>query len=302
VDILKFPTFKANKLSVPSAIMEDYQKNNIGQEESQFEMLKKLELTYEHHHVLQNYCASKGIKFFSTAFDLESISFLKTLGMGLWKIPSGEITNLPYLEKIGKFLEPVILSTGMADYVEVEDAIQVLLKAGLTKEQITVLHCNTEYPTPMSDVNLNAMRALGEKLGVRYGYSDHTMGIEVSIAAVALGAQVIEKHFTLNRNMIGPDHKASLEPNELKAMVSAIRNVEVALGQFDKKPSKSEIKNIAIARKSIVAKTDIGVGELFSEQNLTTLRPGTGVSPMRWYDFIGKKSNHSYKKDELIHD
>ncbi|MGZ3774650.1 MAG: N-acetylneuraminate synthase [Bdellovibrio sp.] len=302
VDIVKFQTFKAKNLVTESAVMAEYQKKNIGEEASQLEMLQKLELSYDDHHKLVSYCQTKNIRFLSTAFDFESLSFLETLNMGLWKIPSGEITNLPYLERIGKLGQPVIVSTGMSEMKEVENAIQVLVSVGLPKEQIVVLHCNTEYPTPFADVNLRAMKTLGDHLGVSYGYSDHTMGIEVPIAAVALGAKVIEKHFTLSRDMVGPDHKASLEPGELKAMVKAIRNIEDALGSEFKKPSESELKNRPVARKSIVAKTAIKAGELFTTENLTTRRPGTGISPMRWYSFIGSPSPRDYKENELIND
>ncbi len=301
-DIVKFQTFKAKNLVTESAKMADYQKKNTGQEETQLSMLQKLELNYDDHHTLVKHCQKRGIRFFSTAFDFESLDFLKTLKMGLWKIPSGEITNLPYLEKIGKCGEPVIISTGMADQKEVEEAVNVFLQLGLPKDKITVLHCNTEYPTPMHDVNLNAMSALGNSFGVKYGYSDHTMGIEIPIAAVALGATVIEKHFTLSRTMPGPDHKASLEPNELKAMVQGIRNIEAALGSRVKKPTESEVKNRDIARKSIVARTAVKKGEVFTEENLTTRRPGSGISPMRWHDFIGKKSAYDYKENEPIRD
>ncbi|MFM6927917.1 MAG: N-acetylneuraminate synthase [Bdellovibrio sp.] len=301
-DIVKFQTFKAKELVTASAKMADYQKNNLGKEESQLDMLKKLELGYEDHQALIQRCQQRNIRFLSTAFDFESLEFLKSLKMGLWKIPSGEITNLPYIEIIGALGDPVIVSTGMSDQSEVQDAINVLLKVGLPKEKITVLHCNTEYPTPMKDVNLRAMKALGDSLGVSYGYSDHTMGIEIPIAAVSLGAIVIEKHFTLDRNMPGPDHKASLEPLELMAMVSAIRNIEAALGDSKKVPSESEIKNRGIARKSIVAKRDIKDGETFSSENITTRRPGTGISPMRWYDVIGTKANRDYQANELIHE
>ena len=300
-DIVKFQTFKAKELVTASAKMADYQKNNLGKEESQLDMLKKLELGYEDHQTLIQQCKKRNIRFLSTAFDFESLEFLTSLKMGLWKIPSGEITNLPYIEIIGALGDPVIISTGMSDQNEVQDAVNVLLKAGLPKDKITVLHCNTEYPTPMKDVNLRAMKALGDSLGLNYGYSDHTMGIEVPIAAVSLGAIVIEKHFTLDRNMPGPDHKASLEPFELKAMVSAIRNIEAALGDTKKTPSESEIKNRGIARKSIVAKRDIKAGEVFSAENITTRRPGTGISPMRWYDVVGSEASRDYEANELIH-
>lgn len=301
-DIVKFQTFKAKNLVTENAKMADYQKANIGSESSQLDMLKKLELSFDDHHRLIEKCNQRRIKFLSTAFDFESLDFLKTLNMGLWKIPSGEITNLPYLEIIGKLKQPIIISTGMADFKEVQDAVLVLTQQGLPKDKLTVLHCNTDYPTPMADVNLKAMVELGRKLGIAYGYSDHTMGIEVPVAAVALGAQVIEKHFTLSRSMSGPDHKASLEPSELKDMVRMIRHIEVALGHDLKTPTPSELKNKEIARKSIVAKKPIKAGELFTEENLTTRRPGSGLSPMRWYDFIGKRSKYDFNENEPIRD
>lgn len=301
-DIVKFQTFKAKNLVTDSAEMADYQKKNMGQEKSQLKMLSDLELSYEDHYVLIEHCKKRNIRFLSTAFDFESLDFLDTLKMGIWKIPSGEITNLPYLEIIGRKGDPVILSTGMADFQEVEAAVRVLTTVGLPLKKISVLHCNTDYPTKMEDVHLLAMRSLGEKLNVSFGYSDHTMGIEVPIAATALGAVVIEKHFTLDRNLPGPDHKASLEPLELKAMVQAIRNINLALGRSEKLPTESELKNRAVARKSLVAKKSIKSGDVFSAENLTTRRPGNGVSPMRWYEFIGKKASRDYQENELIHD
>lgn len=299
-DIVKFQTFKAKNLVTESAKMADYQKTNLGTEQTQLEMLKKLELSFEDHRLLVERCQKRGIRFLSTAFDFESLDFLKTLKMGLWKIPSGEITNLPYLEIIAKQGDPVIISTGMADYQEVEESVRVLLNVGLPKDRITVLHCNTEYPTPMNDVNLNAMKALGDRLGLAYGYSDHTMGIEIPIAAVALGACVIEKHFTLSRDMTGPDHKASLEPQELKAMVTGIRNIEMALGSFEKKVTESERKNRAIGRKSLIARASIAVGEKFTDKNVTVSRPGNGLSPMNWHRLLGRTSSKAYVAGELI--
>ena len=299
VDYVKFQTFKAEKLVTKEAKQAEYQQRNAA-DESQYTMLKKLELSQAQHEELVSYCKQKGVRFLSTAFDLESIDYLHSVNLGLWKIPSGEITNYPYLKKIAQYGEPVIMSTGMCSMDDVEQAINVLLKNGLTKEQITLLHCNTEYPTPMQDVNLKAMLQLRDKFGVKVGYSDHTKGIEVPIAAVALGAEVIEKHFTLDRNLPGPDHKASLESNELKAMVDAIRNIEQALGDGQKHVSASEGKNIAIARKSIVAAKDIKRGELLTEENLTTKRPGSGISPMRWEEVIGTKAIRDFKEDELI--
>jgi N,N'-diacetyllegionaminate synthase len=300
VDAIKFQTFKAENLVSKNAKKAEYQQKNTNKNETQFEMIKKLELSFGDFKELKNYCEEIGIMFLSTPFDFESIDFLDNLGLEIFKIPSGEITNLPYLRKIGKLRKKVILSTGMADLGEIEDALDVLINAGTKRENITILHCNTEYPTPYEDVNLLAMNTIREAFKVNVGYSDHTLGIEVPIAAVALGAKVIEKHFTLDKNMLGPDHKASLEPNELKEMIKAIRNIEMALGNGIKKPSKSELKNKEIARKSIVAKKDIKKGEVFSEDNLTVKRPGNGISPMRWNEIIGKIANKNYKKDELI--
>ena len=301
-DLIKFQTFKSEKLVSRYARQADYQKKNIGKEsdDSQLSMLKKLELSEEDHKELMAYCQKKGIKFFSTAFDLESIDYLHSLNLGLWKIPSGEITNYPYIKKIAGYGEPVILSTGMCELSDIKAAYKVLADNGIRKEQITILHCNTEYPTPYEDVNLRAMTALKDEFKVEVGYSDHTKGIEVPIAAVALGAIVIEKHFTLDRNMEGPDHKASLEPDELKAMVSAIRHIEQALGSGHKTVSESERKNITIARKSIVAACDIKAGEIFTEENLTVKRPGTGISPMRWEEIIGTKAIRDFAEEEII--
>lgn len=301
VDYVKFQSFKAENLVSKDAKKAEYQKKNMADgDDSQFTMLKKLELSPEQHTELIAYCNEKGIKFFSTAFDLESIDFLASLKLGLWKIPSGEITNYPYLKQIALKKEPVILSTGMCDMTDINNAIQVLLKFGVTKEQITVLHCNTEYPTPMHDVNLNAMKAIADKFKINIGYSDHTKGIEVPIAAVALGATVIEKHFTLDKTMEGPDHKASLEPQELIAMTNAIRNIEMALGSGEKKVTSSEINNKSVARKSIVASQYIQVGDVLTESNLTVKRPGTGISPMLWENVLGTKATKSYQPDELI--
>ena len=302
VDIIKFQTFNSEKLVSKSAKQAEYQKRNIKDSgsDSQLEMLKKLELSDADHKELIDYCDRKHIKFFSTAFDLGSIDYLHSLNLGLWKIPSGEITNYPYLKKIAEFSEPVILSTGMCEMEDISAAMKVLCDNGLTKDKISLLHCNTEYPTPFSDVNLLAMNELKDKFSVRVGYSDHTKGIEVPIAAVALGAEIIEKHFTLDRDMEGPDHKASLEPDELKAMVSAIRNIELALGDGHKSVSESERKNMAIARKSIVAASNIKQGELFTSDNLTVKRPGDGISPMRWDEVLGKKAKRDFMEDELI--
>lgn len=300
VDAVKFQTFKTENLVSKNAKKADYQKETTDKEESQFDMIKKLELDADTHHELIAYCKQKKIMFLSTPFDNDSIKLLDNLGLQIFKIPSGEITNLPYLRAIGELGKNIILSTGMADIGEIEDALDVLMQAGTVKENITVLHANTEYPTPMEDVNLKAMVTIGKTFDVEYGYSDHTLGIEVDIAAVAMGAKVIEKHFTLDKTMEGPDHKASLEPDELKNMVKAIRNIEKALGSGVKKPSKSESKNIAIARKSIVAKYDIKKGEVFTEENLAIKRPGSGISPMRWDEIVGQVAQKNYKEEELI--
>ena len=300
-DAVKFQTFKAENLVSKGAPKAQYQKLLSGKEESQFEMIKKLELDAEAHRELMAYCLQKGIQFLSAPFDLESINLLHELGLKTFKIPSGEITNLPYLRKIGAFKKKIILSTGMADLGEIKDALEVLIKAGTAKENITILHCNTEYPTPFEDVNLRAMLTISSAFsGLQVGYSDHTSGIEASIAAVALGARIIEKHFTLDKNMEGPDHKTSLEPSELKKMVKAIRNIEKALGSGIKKPSPSELKNRPVARKSIVAAKNIAKGEIFNEKNLTVKRPGTGISPMRWNELLGKIANKNYREDEVI--
>lgn len=302
VDIIKFQTFKSEKLVSKAAKQAEYQQRNIGKkDEGQLAMLKKLELSQADHEVLISYCNEKGIRFFSTAFDMDSIDYLHSLNMGLWKIPSGEITNYPYLRKIAQYQEPVILSTGMCELTDIEEALNVLLQFGVNKGQITILHCNTEYPTPFADVNLRAMLEIGDKFGVQIGYSDHTKGIEVPIAAVALGAMVIEKHFTLDKNMEGPDHKASLEPDELKAMVSAIRNIEQALGSGHKTISESERKNMEIARKSIVAACPIKAGELLTEENLTVKRPGNGINPMRWNEVVGTHAVKSFNEEDPIY-
>ena len=300
-DAVKFQTFKAEKIISKYAQKAEYQKRSTDASESQLDMVRKLEMDEAAHKELLAYSRSRGVQFLSSPFDLESIDLLNDLGLEIFKIPSGEITNLPYLRKIGALKKEVILSTGMADLGEIEDALDVLIKAGTVLENITVLHCNTEYPTPFEDVNLRAMLTIRAAFpGVQVGYSDHTLGIEVPIAAVAMGATVIEKHFTLNKNMEGPDHKASLEPDELKAMVQAIRNIEKALGNGIKKPSPSELKNKPVARKSIVAAKDIKEGEKFTEENLTAKRPGTGISPMRWDEVIGRKAGRDYNIDELI--
>ncbi len=302
VDYIKFQTFKAESLVSKKAKKAEYQIANTGDnDDSQLAMLKKLELSKEDHEQIIAYCKEKGIKFFSTAFDLESLEYLQEIGLKLVKIPSGEITNLPYLRKAARLFDEVIISTGMCLFEEVVSALDVFIAEGITKDKITILHCNTEYPTPMQDVNLKAMNYIHDKLGVAVGYSDHTMGIEVPIAAVALGATIIEKHFTLDKTLPGPDHIASLEPIELKAMVTAIRNIELAIsGNGIKEPSDSEKKNIAIARKSIVAKRDIAIGEIFSEDNITVKRPGSGISPMKWDEVIGTVAVKSFNEDDLI--
>lgn len=299
-DIVKFQTFKAKHLATASAPMAAYQQTNLGAKDSQQNMLQKLELKYEHHEVLVEHCRKRNIRFLSTAFDFESLDFLKTLKMGLWKIPSGEITNLPYLEKLARTKDPIIISTGMSELSEVRAAIEALLKNGTQKDELTVLHCNTDYPTKMEDVNLRAMQGMGAEFGIKFGYSDHTLGIEIPVAAVALGATVIEKHFTLDRKMEGPDHAASLEPRELKDMVTAIRNIEKALGRSEKQPSKSELINRAVARKSIVAARNIRSGETLTVDNITTSRPGTGISPMKWYEVLGTQAKKEYQPGELI--
>lgn len=299
-DIVKFQTFKAEKLASNVAPKAVYQTRNTGAGETQVSMLQELELSREMHENIIAHCASLGVKFNSTGFDIDSIDMLVELGVDFLKIPSGEITNLPYLRHVGRQGKPIILSTGMATLDEIESALIELEQAGTQRSHITVLHCNTEYPTPMADVNLRAMQTIHDTFGVAVGYSDHSLGIEVPVAAVAMGATVIEKHFTLDRNLPGPDHKASLEPDELKAMVTAIRNIEQALGDGIKQPSPSEIKNIPIARKSLVAGSFIRAGEAFNETNLAVKRPGTGVSPMRWDEVLGQNAPRDFKPDELI--
>lgn len=300
-DYVKFQTFKSANLVLKNARAANYQRKNMQENAlSQYQMLKTLELTYEDHVKLIEYASSQGIKFLSTAFDLESVQLLAEFHLGLWKIPSGEITNYPYLRLIARQHEPVILSTGMSTMEEIEEAVQVLLDNGLSLDHLTILHCNTEYPTPMYDVNLRAMNTIASVFHTQVGYSDHTLGIEIPIAAVALGASVIEKHFTLDRSLQGPDHKASLEPKELKRMVTAIRNVEAALGNPEKMVTESEEKNKLLVRKSIVALKDIREGDFFSEENLTAKRPGNGISAMKWQEIIGKKAPRNFKADELI--
>jgi N,N'-diacetyllegionaminate synthase len=299
-DLVKFQTFNADRLVTRNAKKAIYQSKITGNNESQHEMLHRLELTSEMHKELIAHCGTRNIGFFSTGFDIESVNLLVNFGQDHFKIPSGEITNLPYLRHIGQLGKAVILSTGMATLGEIEAAIDVLDEAGVPRTKITVLHCTTEYPTPMAEVNLRAMQNIGAAFGVSVGYSDHTPGIEVAIAAVALGATVIEKHFTLDRDLPGPDHKASLEPEELKAMVAAIRNIEVALGDGIKRLTPSEAKNKPVVRKSIVAAVEIRKGQIFTADSLTAKRPGTGVSPMRWDEVIGRAAPRDFAADELI--
>jgi N,N'-diacetyllegionaminate synthase len=299
-DIVKFQTFKTGNLVTKSADKAEYQKSTTGASENQYDMIRKLELSQADHEMLIDECQRQGIRFFSTAFDAESFDMLVSMGLDQVKIPSGELTNLPLLRYMTRLGMPVMLSTGMATLGEIEAAIEEIELAGTPRDRITVLHCTTEYPAPMEDVNLRAMVSMKAALGVEVGYSDHTPGIEIPIAAVALGARVIEKHFTLDRTLPGPDHKASLEPHELKAMVDAIRNVEVALGDGVKRPSASELKNKPIARKSLVAVKTIRAGETFSAENIGTKRPGNGISPMRWDEVIGRPAPRDFATDELI--
>jgi N,N'-diacetyllegionaminate synthase len=299
-DFVKFQTFNANRLVTLTAKKANYQTKNTDGNETQHEMLRRLELTPEMHNELIAHCALRNIGFFSTGFDIASVDLLVNLGQQQFKIPSGEITNLPYLRHIGQLGKPVILSTGMATLGDIEAAIEVLEQAGTLRTNLTLLHCTTEYPTPMAEVNLRAMQSIQSAFGVAVGYSDHTQGIEVAIAAVALGATVIEKHFTLDRNLPGPDHKASLEPQELKAMVTAIRNIEVALGDGIKRLTPGEAKNKPVARKSLVASKAIKAGELFSAKNVAAKRPGTGISPMRWDEVFGRVAQKDFLADELI--
>jgi N,N'-diacetyllegionaminate synthase len=299
-DYIKFQSFKTELGIAKHAQKANYQLAYTEELESQFQMVKKLELTNSDHLEIINFCGRVGINFSSTAFDMPSIDFLTETGVDFLKIPSGEITNLPYLRHTASKKLPIILSTGMATMMEVEKALQILEDSGANRNEITVLHCNTEYPTPIEDVNLRAMLTMKEELGVNIGYSDHTLGIEVPIAAVAMGATVIEKHFTLDRSMDGPDHAASLEPIELEEMVISIRNIEKALGDGIKKPSKSEVKNISVARKSIVASAPILKGDVFTTANLGVKRPGTGISPMQWDEVVGKVASKDFNPDELI--
>jgi N,N'-diacetyllegionaminate synthase len=298
-DCIKFQTFKAEKLVSTSALKAEYQtRNSMDKHETQYEMLKKVELSYEDFIILKNYCDDQGIEFLSTSFDLESTDFLATLGVSRWKIPSGEITNLPYLEKIAQFKQPVILSTGMSEMDDIRNALEVFRRH--ENYDVTILHCTSEYPAPINEVNLNAMSSIKTVFNTSVGYSDHTEGIEIPIAAVSLGATIIEKHFTLDRTLDGPDHKASIEPNELKRMIDSIRKVEASLGDGVKRVTESERKNRSVVRKSIVAQRKINKGEILSTDNLSVKRPGNGISPMQWYEVLGSEAIRDFDKDEMI--
>jgi N,N'-diacetyllegionaminate synthase len=299
-DVVKFQTFQAQELATGQANKAAYQKETTEEAQNQLTMLQQLELTPEQHLQLIDHCRGCGIEFLSTAFDLVSIDLLASLNLNYWKIPSGEITNLPYLRKIGSLKQPVILSTGMANLSEIQAAIDVLEQAGTSRDQITVLHCTTEYPAPLDEVNLRAMQTIAQAFGVRVGYSDHTDGIAVPIAAVAMGATVIEKHLTLDRTMEGPDHRASLEPDQFAFMVHGIRSIDRALGDGIKRPTASERVNLSIVRKSIVASRAIQVDEPFTAENITAKRPGTGISPMHWDALIGRIATRAYAPDEPI--
>jgi N,N'-diacetyllegionaminate synthase len=301
-DIVKFQTFSAERQVTNNAPKAQYQKEGSKSDESQFLMLKKLELSEEMHFELIKYCETREIGFLSTGFDIQSVDFLNGLNQKMFKIPSGEITNLPYLRHIGRIGKPVLLSTGMSNLKEVKAALDVLEKSGTARNKITVLQCTSSYPAPKNEANLTAMNTFKKELNVAVGFSDHTLGIDISLAAVALGATVIEKHFTLDKSLPGPDHKASLEPNELKEMIVAIRNIQVSLGDGVKKVMPSEIPNIDVARKSLVAKEQINNGDIYTSENITTKRPGTGVSPMFWDQFLGKKASRNYDIDDLIID
>ncbi len=300
VDYVKFQTFNPSRLVTGKALMADYQSKNTGSRGGQLEMLEKLRLSKEDHFTIMDRCTKRGIKFLSTPFDDESTAFLATLGLDYWKIPSGEVNNVPYLEQIASYGGHILMSTGMCGEDDIDAALTILADAGQPLDRITLLHCNTMYPTPMCDVNLRAMQAMRGRFGMPVGYSDHTLGIEVPIAAVALGAHVIEKHFTLDRNLPGPDHKASLTPGELKSMVDAIRNIEMALGSCSKAVTPSEKANITAARKSIVAARNIAAGERFSAENLTTRRPGDGISPLRWHEIMTLKASRDFSEGEQI--
>lgn len=297
-DIIKFQTANIASLASKHAQMAQYQKDNTGKDQSQIKMLEDLVLSHNEFKELSLFCEKNGISFLSTPFDLDSIDFLNGLGCNMWKIPSGEITDLPYLVKIAKLGQPIIMSTGMCNMTEVKDAVDCLKSNGA--KDISLLHCTTEYPAPFDEINLLAMNTIRKEFGLPVGYSDHSRGIEVPIAAVAMGACIIEKHFTLSKDMPGPDHKASLEPQELSDMISGIRNVEMAIGSAEKKITKSEMRNRSVARKSIVAKTEIKKGDLLTEANITTKRPGDGISPMKWFEVIGTKAKRNFEEDELI--
>lgn len=299
VDCVKFQTYITENDTVRNCEKAAYQKEQDN-EENQYDMIKKLELSFDEFKKIKSYCEKKNILFLSSPFDLESVSFLESMNTPFWKIASSEVTNYPLLKKIALTHRPVVMSTGMCDIKEIDDALEVLKKFGA--DDISLLHCNTEYPTPMKDVNLKSMLCLKEKYNVCVGYSDHTLGTEIPIAAVALGAKIIEKHFTLDNSMEGPDHKASLNPTELKLMVNKIRNIEIALGRYDKKPSSSELRNKIAARKSIFANCDIEKGEVFTELNIAAKRPGGGINPMRWNEIIGRIATRNYKEDEMIDD
>lgn len=299
-DAVKFQTFRTENVVSRYAPKTRYQITTTGNNSTQYQMIKQLELGANDFEELTGYCASRGIEFLSTAFDQDSVDLLNNLGLRIFKIPSGEITNLPYLKKIGSLGKKIMVSTGMADMGEIEDAIDALMDVGTPGENITLLHCNTEYPTPVEDVNLSAMLSIKEAFKLAVGYSDHTLGIEIPVAAVAIGATVIEKHFTIDKNMPGPDHMASLDPHELKEMIKAIRNIEKAMGNGIKKPSRSERRNRVTVRKSIVASRDIKKGEILSEDLLTTKRPGSGISPMDWYNVVGKVASRDFEEDTLI--
>lgn len=297
-DCIKFQTFCPEMLVCKSAVRANYQIKNTSSDGSQLQMLKELALDYKQTKILKEFCESQEILFLSSPFDLPSIDFLLELNIKAWKIPSGEITNLPYLEKIGRTKKPVILSTGISNKKEIESAVYILKENGI--ESIALLHCTSEYPAPYDEINLSAIRTMKEYFQLPVGYSDHTIGIEASVASVALGASIIEKHFTLDKTMRGPDHVASLEPSQFRQMVLEIRNVEKALGNGIKEPSLSELKNRDIVRKSIVARHNIQKGDIFTEENITVKRPGGGINPMRWYDIIGKVSNKDFEEDEMI--
>jgi len=299
-DAIKFQTFIAENIVTLKAPKAGYQKNNISNNETQYSMIKKLQLSFDEFEKLYRYCKKIKIEFISSAFDLESLFFLKKLGIRIFKIPSGEITNLPYLELLGKFNKKIILSSGMSNMMEIKKALKILINNGTVKKNITVLHCHSGYPTSFEDVNLFAMQEIKRKLNIEIGYSDHTNGIEVSLAAVSLGAKIIEKHFTLNKLDKGPDHKASLDPVEFKSLVESIRNIEKCFGTNIKIATRAEKSNMLVVRKSLIASKDIKIGEKFTSDNIAVKRPGTGISPMNWYKFIGKKAKKNFKKDSLI--